>query len=168
MLFSNFKFIAGAIALASAAVAGHQYSENAWEKRFTELKAQEAEQIAKIKELEVQSQKVNVETVIKYVDRVQVVKEKGATIVKEIPVYVSAKSDDRCTIPTGFVRSHDAAANPDSVPTTATESYDSATDVKLSTVAETVVDNYVKYHEVVEQLRALQDWVNTQDQLINK
>ena len=168
MLFSNYKLIAGTIALAGAAFTGYQFSENIWEKRFAEFKAQEAEQAAKMKELEVQSQKVNVETVIKYVDRVQVVKEKGATIVKEIPVYVSAKSDDRCIIPTGFVRAHDAAANPGSVPATAIESYDEAADIKLSTVAETVVDNYTKYHEVVEQLRALQDWVDVQNQTINK
>lgn len=169
MLFSNYKFVTRTIALAAAAAfAGYHYSENGWEKRFAEFKAQEAEQIAKMKELEVQSQKVNVETIIKYVDRVKVVKEKGATIVKEIPVYVSAKSDDRCIIPTGFVRAHDSAANPSDVSSASVESYDSATDIKLSAVAETVVDNYTKYHEVVEQLRALQDWVNAQDQLINK
>ena len=168
MLLSNYKFVTHAIALAAAAFAGYHYSENGWEKRFAEFKAQEAEQAAKIKELELQSQKVNVETIIKYVDRVKVVKEKGATIVKEIPVYISEKSDNRCIIPAGFVWAHDSAANPNDVSSAPVESHDEATDIKLSTVTETVVDNYTRYHEVVEQLRALQDWVNAQDRLINK
>ncbi|MBN4688707.1 hypothetical protein, partial [Escherichia coli] len=48
--------------------------------------------------------------VTRFVDRVRVVRERGATITKEIPVYVTARADARCDVPAGFVRVHDAAA----------------------------------------------------------
>lgn len=48
--------------------------------------------------------------VTKYVESVQVVKEKAKTIIQKVPVYVSKESDARCAVPAGFVRLHDAAA----------------------------------------------------------
>ena len=51
-----------------------------------------------------------VKVVTQYVDRVQVVREKGDTIIKEVPVYVPVQADAACTINRGFVRLHDAAA----------------------------------------------------------
>ncbi len=48
--------------------------------------------------------------VTQYVDRVQVVRERGDTITKEIPVYVTPTADAACAVPVGFVRIHDAAA----------------------------------------------------------
>ena len=51
-----------------------------------------------------------VKVVTQYVDRVRVVREKGETIIKEVPVYVPVQADAACTINRGFVRLHDAAA----------------------------------------------------------
>ena len=51
-----------------------------------------------------------VKVVTEYVDRVRVVREKGDTIIKEVPVYVPVQADAACTINRGFVRLHDAAA----------------------------------------------------------
>lgn len=46
---------------------------------------------------------------IKYRDRVRVIFEKGQTIVKEVPVYVTKEDDAGCTVPLGFVREFNAA-----------------------------------------------------------
>lgn len=61
-------------------------------------------------EAERDSAKGSTTVVTQYVDRVQIVREAGATITREIPIYVTQKADADCTIPSGFVRLHDAAA----------------------------------------------------------
>ncbi len=48
--------------------------------------------------------------VTQHVNRIRVVREKGETIIKEVPVYVPVQADAACTINRGFVRLHDAAA----------------------------------------------------------
>lgn len=96
--------------------------------------------------------------VTQYVDRVQIVRERAATITKEIPVYVTAEADSRCAVPVGFARLHDAAAqnrpadpagNPDAP----------AEGLTLSAVAGTVAGNYAACHENAAQVTALQDYV---------
>ena len=99
-----------------------------------------------------------VKVVTEYVDRIRVVREKGDTIVKEVPVYVPVEADTTCTIHRGFVRLHDAAAAGE-LPEPAGDSDAPAEGVTLSAVARTVADNYQTCHENAEQLRALQAWV---------
>ncbi|WP_230939923.1 hypothetical protein [Xanthomonas translucens] len=106
------------------------------------------------------SEKVTTKVVTQYVDRVQVVREVGATITREIPVYVTKKADAACPVPIGFVRVHDAAAE-GRVPEQAAGDPDApAEGVALSAVADTVSGNYTACHENAEQLIALQTWVN--------
>lgn len=45
----------------------------------------------------------------KYVDRVRVIYQRGATIEREVKVYVTEKDDAGCVVPVGFVREHNAA-----------------------------------------------------------
>jgi len=98
-----------------------------------------------------------VKVVTEYVDRVRVVREKGDTIIKEVPIYVPVQADAACTINRGFVRLHDAAAAGE-LPDSARDSDAAATGIALSAVAETVAANYQTCHENAEQLRALQEW----------
>ena len=98
-----------------------------------------------------------VQVVTQYVDRVKIVRETGATIVKEVPVYVSPEADAACVLPRGFVRLHDAAAAGRS-PEPAGSSDAAPAGIALSTVAGTVADNYERCHENAEQLIALQAW----------
>lgn len=108
------------------------------------------------------SEKVTTQVVTQYVDRVQVVREVGATITKEVPVYVTAKADAACPVPVGFVRVHDAAAQ-GRVPDPAAGDPDApAAGLALSAVADTVAGNYTTCHETREQLIALQAWVDRQ------
>ena len=101
---------------------------------------QQTLQAAAVRERQAQA---TVKVVTEYVDRIRVVREKGDTIIKEVPVYVPVQADAACTINRGFVRLHDAAA----------------AGIALSAVAGTVAANYQSCHENAEQLRALQAWV---------
>ncbi len=99
-----------------------------------------------------------VKVVTEYVDRVRIVREKGDTIIKEVPVYVPVQADAACTINRGFVRLHDAAAAGE-LPEPARDADAAAAGIALSAVARTVAANYQSCHENAEQLRALQAWV---------
>lgn len=99
-----------------------------------------------------------VQVVTKYVDRVKIVRQAGETIIKEVPVYVSAQADAACLVPRGFVRLHDAAAQ-GVVPEPAGNSDAAPAGVALSAVAGTVAENYTACRENAEQLTALQEWI---------
>lgn len=103
-------------------------------------------------------EQATVKVVTQYVDRVRVVREKGDTIIKEVPVYVPVQADATCSINRGFVRLHDAAAAGE-LPEPAREADAAAADIALSAVAGTLAANYQTCHENAEQLRALQVWV---------
>ena len=98
-----------------------------------------------------------VKVVTQYVDRVRVVREKGETIIKEVPVYVPVQADAACTINRGFVRLHDAAAAGE-LPEPARDTDAAAAGIALSAVAGTLAANYQTCHENAEQLRAFQAW----------
>lgn len=116
---------------------------------------QQALQAAATRERQAQA---TVKVVTQYVDRIRVVREKGETIIKEVPVYVPVQADAACSINRGFVRLHDAAAAGE-LPEPARDADAAAAGIALSAVAETVAANYQTCHENAEQLRALQVWV---------
>ena len=117
---------------------------------------QQALQAAAVRERQAQA---TGKVVTQYVDRVRVVREKGDTIIKEVPVYVPVQADAACTINRGFVRLHDAAAAGD-LPEPARDADAAAAGIALSAVAGTLAANYQTCHENAEQLRALQAWVS--------
>ena len=117
---------------------------------------QQALQVTAIRERQAQA---TIKVVTQYVDRVHVVREKGETIIKEVPVYVPVQADAACTINRGFVRLHDAAAAGE-LPETARDADAAPAGLALSAVAGTVAANYQTCHENAEQLRALQAWIS--------
>lgn len=94
-----------------------------------------------------------VKVVTKFVDRVRVVKETGATLTKEVVRYVPS---DSCPLPAGWRVLHDAAARGE--PADPAGGLDAPT-VAAQDAAATVIENYSASHANAEQLRALQDWV---------
>jgi alpha-D-ribose 1-methylphosphonate 5-triphosphate synthase subunit PhnG len=116
---------------------------------------QQTLQAAAVRERQAQA---TVKVVNEYVDRVRIVREKGDTIIKEVPIYVPVQADAACTINRGFVRLHDAAAAGE-LPEPAGDAHAAAADIALSAVAGTFSANYQTCHENAEQLRALQAWV---------
>ncbi|QZI69516.1 hypothetical protein K5F93_24655 [Pseudomonas protegens] len=110
--------------------------------------------------------RVKEKVVVEYVDRVVKVYQAGATITKEVPIYVSKAADNACVVPAGFVRVHDAGAA--NLPMAAGPGVadDAASGLALSTVAASVVDNYSQCHANAEQLKALQQWVRESQALL--
>ncbi|WP_311238392.1 MULTISPECIES: hypothetical protein [unclassified Xanthomonas] len=106
------------------------------------------------------SARASTKTVVEYVDRVQIVREAGATITREIPIYVTQKADAACAIPAGFVRLHDAAASGNPAGPPAGDPDAPAAGITLSGIAGTVADNYTSCHATAAQLSALQDWID--------
>jgi hypothetical protein len=97
--------------------------------------------------------------VVRYVDRVQIVRERGATITREIPVYVTTQAESQCTVPVGFVWLHDAAAQGVPVGDPTGDPDAPATDLGLAEVTATVVGNYGVAHELREQVIGLQEYI---------
>ncbi|MGI9211238.1 MAG: hypothetical protein ACR2HF_02095 [Methylococcaceae bacterium] len=69
--------------------------------RRAEATALHRAQIEKLKELAVQ-ESTDVQTV--YVDRIKTVRTQAQTLIKKVPIYVTAKHDRDCPIPDDFVR----------------------------------------------------------------
>jgi hypothetical protein len=141
------------VLLVSVFLCGGLSNEAAWQLKVAKTNAE-------IAELKVKSEKVSTKVVTKYIDRIQVVKEKGNEIVK----YINKESDTKCELPNSFVMLHDAAAKnelPD--PTRASDA--GASEVKLSGATTTIVQNYGTCWEIREQLKSLQEWVIEQKKL---
>lgn len=119
--------------------------------KFVAATSQQSQQVAAIKQRQAEA---TVKVVTEYVDRVQVVRERGAEIVKEVPVYVPFSTT--CDLPGGFRLLHDAAARGE-LPDPA--GIADAAPVAAQDTAATVTDNYQQCRENTEQLTALQAWV---------
>lgn len=113
---------------------------------------------------EVASAQVTTKIVTKYITKVQIVKETGNEIIKEIPTYITKIDDSKCAVPNGFVLLHDSASR-NEVPNTTRVPNAGTSDVKISEVAGTVIENYTTYHQLAEQLKSLQDWIKEQQQI---
>jgi hypothetical protein len=154
------KVVCILVALFGLYIEGGLSEKQKWAARIAEQEAQ----IAKLQE---ESGKVTIQEVIKYVEKVKVVKEKGDVIIKEVKVYVPQAADDACTVNNGFVELHNYAVR-NEVPPAPGATNEAASGVKLSTVSEVVVKNYNLYHQQSEQLIALQSWIREQQKLFNK
>lgn len=134
-------------------------NEDKWQAKVKEMEAE----IAKVEKAGAEA---SVKVVTKYVDRVQIVKEKGDVLIQKVPEYISKDSDAKCVVPNGFVVLHDAAAKGE-VPDSTRDVNEAASGVALSTVGKTVTENYTTCHQNVEQLKSLQEWVRTQEKIYN-
>ncbi len=84
--------------------------------------------------IEVQA-KVVIQTEIQYRDRIKIVKEKGDTIIKEVPIYVTQADTKRFSVNVGFVRHYNAAFSNESAGVT-TEFDRSPSGISLAEIAE--------------------------------
>lgn len=136
---------------------GINASDARWEQKV-------AEQNVKIAQLETKAAEITNKVVADTAEKVENVKTVTKEIVKKVPVYITKEVDRNCDVPNSFVRLHDAAVNVQ-VPGAASVSDGDTSDVKLSTIAETVVENYGTCNETREKLIGLQDWVKQQKRL---
>lgn len=122
-------------------------------------RADRAEAEASRLDAELQFARVTARVITRYIDRVQIVRERGQAIVKEVPAHVTPQADARCPVPVGFVRVHDAAAQGVPLAGAAGNPDAPAPGLALSGVATVVAGNYTTCHEIREQLIALQGWI---------
>lgn len=146
-----------ALALLAVALMGFGYVKGV-SHEAAKWEAAKAEAERKAAAIQVRQAEATVKVVTQYVDRVKVVREKGADIIKEVPVYVTHEADAACVLSRGFVRLHDAAAA-NQIPGPAGSADAAPAGIALSTVAGTVADNYERCRENSAQLEALQDWI---------
>ena len=112
------------------------------------------EEIVKIKE---DSKHITQQTIIKYVTREKIIKEKGDEVIK----YISVKNDADCSLHNSTVELLNSSAKGE-LPDTTRAVDETASGVNLSAVTQAVVENNNKYHEVVLELTSLQEWVKAQ------
>lgn len=132
-------------------------NQEKWEAKVAEAKLEMAKK-------ETASAEATTKVVTKYINKVQIVKEKGDEIIKQVPVYITKDDDAKCDVPTDFVVLHDSASR-NEVPDPTRKVDGSTSPIKISGVAETVVENYTTYHQVAEQLRSLQEWIKEQQKV---
>ena len=138
---------------------GGASNQERWEAKVAEVKLEMAKK-------EAASAEASTKVVTKYVTKVEIVKEKGDSIVKEIPKLISQNADAMCAVPNGFVLLHDSASR-NEIPDTSGNVNEGTSDVKISGVAKTITENYTTYYQVVEQLKSLQEWVKEQKRIYN-
>lgn len=132
-------------------------TEMKWRAEAAKLKADMDRKVAL-------SEKKSKQIVTKYIVQTKVIKEKGDAI-KKLSQHVK-KADAKCIVPKSFVLLHDSAAK-NEVPNTTKGIDGSASGTNLSTIGETITINYNNYHQLSEQLKALQDWVISQEKIYN-
>lgn len=136
-------------------VAGVFFSGRAAEKEIWVEKENEAKwQIAG---LEAKAAAISTDVVIKYVDRIQYITKIETVKSKE---FVTPTADSKCAVNNGFVRLHDSVVNGTPIEPSVTD--ENTSTIKLSDVAETVKKNYINGLKNIEQLTALQEWINKQ------
>lgn len=118
-----------------------------------------AAQTIEVLRVQAKQAEVTERVVTQYVDRVRVVRQQADAIIREVPIYVSAKCDPDGRLPAGWRVLHDAAAS--GRPASTSDTVD-AQPVAPDAAAATVARNYGVCHETAEQLTALQQWAREQ------
>ena len=151
------KTVGTLLLIGSVYLYGGYGTEMKWRAEATKLKVDMDRKVAL-------SEKQSKQIITKYVTQTKVIKEKGDAI-KKLSQHVK-EADAKCVVPKSFVLLHDSAAK-NEVPDTSTGANGTASGVNLSTVGETVTINYNNYHQLSERLKALQDWVSSQERIYN-
>lgn len=138
---------------------GMLYCNSKWNERVVELER-------KVAEAQVASAETNTKIVTKYITKVEKVKENTNENIKYIETYVT-RDDDKCTVPNSVIVLHDSASK-NEVPPSTGGAYEGASDVKISELTTTVVENYGTYYQISEQLKAWQEWYRTQKDIFEK
>lgn len=113
-----------------------------------------AEQAKEAQRIAVAQTKVIAQVRTEYVDRIKVIKEKGDQIEKQVPVYITAADDSRCSINAGFVRIHDAAWTGEDPGPAAGADHEPA-GIQLSDVAQVNAENAASCRQWREQALSL-------------
>lgn len=134
------------------------WSDHEYKKGQTDLLASQAKHTVVVQK---QQDKITTQVETKYVDRIQVVKEKGDTIIQKVPTYVTVKDDSACVVNAGFVRLWNSS-NGMQVPSAASSADDTASSIVLSGIAKQHAEEATICEGTTTQLISLQGWVRQQ------
>jgi len=112
--------------------------------------------------VQAKGQVVTTKVITRYLTRVQVVHDVGATIIKKVPIYVTHKDTSRCIVNNGFVQLWNDA-NKMQLSNSPDATNEGASPVVLTDIATQHASESNLYWQQYEQLKALQDWI-TQEQ----
>ena len=113
------------------------------------------------------SVRITKEIVTQYVPKIKVIKEKGQTIIKKVPIYVTKQDDSRCVVPNRFVSLWNSS-NEMRLPTASEAADDKASPIGLSDIARQHTEDATQYNQIRTQLIALQDWIRQQQALYSQ
>ncbi len=126
-----------------------------WAEGYAQRAAQDAAALAKARKVQTV---IDTRVVTRYRTVTHIVHERGRTILKKVPVYVTRYDDSRCVINNGFVRLWNDA-NRMSVPAAPTSLDEAPSSVTLSDTEAQHSREATICHANNAQLRALQQWV---------
>lgn len=134
--------------------AGGDSVHRKWQKERASIALAHAKEVERL-------QAVNRRVEVRYIDRVQPVLQRQKERIKYVTKYITKEDNSKCSISPSFVELHDSAAE-DRVPSrpSPSEFVAGVAPPELSDVAETVADNYGKFHEMRVQCEALQEWAS--------
>ena len=154
-LARNLVYLAIFVALfGSGWYSGSAHIEHKWQME------KQSQNVAYLKRKVVQAD-ISEKVVVKYVDRVKVIKDNSRTIIQRVPEYVTKDDDNQCVIPDGF-RVHWNAANTGVLPEP-TRTPDATTNaIRISDVATQHATEAEICRQNTTQLIALQEWIKEQ------
>jgi len=132
-------------------------SEESWKVKVAELQ-QQAAVIAE------KSSQANVEIQTKVITQIKKVKEIEYVNRDIIQKEIVKELDSSCVLPESAVLLHNSASQ-NAVATGTRDAAGTHSTVKASELLDTVVVNYATYYELVEKLKAWQEWYKTQKQI---
>lgn len=99
--------------------------------------------------------------VTQYVDKIRIVKEKGDTIIKQVPIYITQENDSHCAVPESF-RLLWNSANRGVIPNATNNTNETASAIVLSDIAAQHATEASICRETEQQLVSLQEWIKAQ------
>lgn len=138
---------------------GQLFNNASWEAKVKELEVKVAAAQAK-------SAKENVRIITKYKENTEQIKETTDENIQYIREYVS-RDDNNVGLPNSVIVLHDSASQ-NVLPPGPGAAYEGTSDIKISQLTETVVDNYGTCYQIREQLKAFQEWYKVNKDIYNK
>lgn len=122
----------------------------------------------RIAQLELDLQRKKIEIVNKYIDRIKTIEVEKQVYVEAVNEIFTPEIINRFPISNGFVRLHDSSASGSLLPSSAERVDGEASSITIARAAEVITENYTNCRANSVQLEALQEWIRSTQELINK
>lgn len=156
---------------ASGAVTMRHFDDGRYEKLVAHDAQAQADAEQEARDIEGLQTRLNAEATINEANQQARLAQKTLTLIRKVPVYVTAKADAVACIPWGVVRVLDAAVagvDPATLPTPAGQPDDACSDVKASEASAILAEDIGAANQNAEQLNALEAHDRQQAAALNK